>query len=354
MKFLEPLANAENFPKPNVLVLPTSRLNVRGLNQRTERVLPKGVVSLGLVDHARTGLFVIAETITSSCIWLPSYHCPALVEPFLAAGKQVKFYPVNASLVPDFDFLIEQLQVNDALVGIRYFGFDCEMESLAVICTKQQVLLIEDLAHAAFFSKLYGDIAVTSLVKFYPISQGGELLVVENSNLLLPLKKALEALPNNFFAMFKQLTNKISRKLFASQSSHYRYFIEEKMSKGIAKCDSVSIHSIVQANIIKARQENYRYLAKHLVNSSWGHPLIPELDDHVTPYVVPFLLNSVAGFKYIRQQGIQIYRWEEMVSTASAISNKYRSVLIQLPCHQGLTKQELDYIVAILMENKNG
>ena len=90
------------------------------------------------------------------------------------------------------------------------------------------------------------------------------------------------------------------------------------------------------------------------MNCSLGHLLMPDLEDHVTPYVVPFLLNNEAGFNYIRQQGIQIYRWEEIVPTTCVISNKYRSLLIQLPCHQDLTKQELDYIVAVLMENKNG
>ncbi len=349
MEFLPALADAKNYPSLKVRALPTNK-TVREGNY-SARKLPKDITCLGPFDHARTGLYVVAKTVTSQKIWIPSYHCPALVEPFIFAGKSVSFYPVNKDLTPDFSFLNKQVKTGDTVVGIRYFGFDCQIEKLAVFCLQNKSLLIEDLAHAAFFHKLYAGVAVTSLIKFYPVSQGGELLLSSSSSLVEPLANALKRLPSNNVTMLKNFINKVITKFLPKKPNIYRYFLKKNCSRSINLDDLNVIGLQNQSEIILTRQKNYRYLIEKLGTSPWGQVLIPELPEKVTPYVVPFLLNNCDGFDHIRQKGIQIYRWEEMVFTTCAVSKKYRSTLIQLPCHQDLTRQDLDLIVTVLMEN---
>ncbi|NRA55974.1 MAG: DegT/DnrJ/EryC1/StrS family aminotransferase [Gammaproteobacteria bacterium] len=351
MEFSSPLADAKDFVAAKILALPTQQPTELLLTNNDTRLLPDNIISLGLLDHARTGLYVIAKAIASATVWLPSYHCPALVEPLLAANKTLKYYPVTKLLTPDFDFLSQNIEVNDAVVGIRYFGFDCEIKRLAQFCHQHNLLLIEDLAHAAFFEQLYGDVAVTSLIKFYPVTQGAEILLRSDNLTIGQYKQILTCLPDYRVSKVKQWWRRLYNKFSDKKVSSFRYFNQDKMSKNIADVTKSKICQTDKAKIVSARRSNYQYLATHLANSSWGELLMPELGDHVTPYVVPFLLHSEAGFSHIRQQAIQIYRWEELMPSACRISRSYRSRLVQLPCHQDLSPADLDCIVACLKGN---
>ena len=102
VRFSLPLADARDYPDPEVLVLPGGESPASGVTSR----FPVPAGDELLVSHARSGLYLIARALAgSNKIWVPSYHCPALVEPFLAADINVEFYPVTAQLEPDFDFL---------------------------------------------------------------------------------------------------------------------------------------------------------------------------------------------------------------------------------------------------------
>lgn len=351
MKFLPPLADAINYPPLKVRALPTNKSITK--NKSSVRKLPENVTCLGVFDQARTGLYVVAKTLISQIIWIPSYHCPALVEPFTYAGKSVKFYPVNANLTADLSFLKQQIKAGDTVIGVRYFGFDCQIAELAEFCRQHEVLLVEDLAHAAFFDKLCADVAVTSLVKFYPVAKGGELLLSCNSRLLKPLTDSLRELPSYNMVMCRKLLGKVASRFISPKSTAYRYFIKNNCSQNIQPIDMSIINSQDQSEISFTRQKNYRYLVENLKTCPWGEVLMPELPDKIVPYVVPFLLNNKKRFDHIRNKGIQIYRWEEMVETDCIISKKYRTNLVQLPCHQDLSKHELDYIVAVLMEENH-
>jgi dTDP-4-amino-4,6-dideoxygalactose transaminase len=88
-------------------------------------------------------------------------------------------------------------------------------------------------------------------------------------------------------------------------------------------------------------------LYQALKNSSTGQPFI-KIEQDTVPYVFPFLLNNSEDFHYIRSQGIQILRWEEFYPTNNHYIERYRTRLIQIPCHQGLTKQEINKIILII------
>lgn len=351
MDFLPPLADARNYPPINISALPTSKI-VRHEREHG-RKLPQNAICLDILDHARTALYIVAKTVKAQHVWIPSYHCPALVEPFLSVGKTVSFYPIHADLTPDFAFLEAKIGAEDLLIGIRYFGFDCQIQKLALLCQQYKVELVEDLAHAAFIERMYAKVAVTSLIKFYPVSQGGELLLSNTSNMLTPLTQALKKLPSYRVVKIKQFIEKILNKFRSKPAKAYRYFIKKNCCNKIDLSDLGVIDSNNQSEIMSTRKKNYRYLVEKLKTSAWGHVLIPELPEKVTPYVVPFLLNNRKGFDHIRQQGIQIYRWEEMVDTGCNVSKEYREKLVQLPCHQDLSLQQLDFIVQTLMENNN-
>ncbi|ALS97669.1 DegT/DnrJ/EryC1/StrS family aminotransferase [Lacimicrobium alkaliphilum] len=343
MQFLPPLADASDFPAPQIRALPADKEQTAALP--TEQI--RGQKRL-LYVKARHALYHIAGAAQQTRVWLPAYHCPALVEPFLAAGKTVLFYSLNADLTPDMDSLCQELNPGEMVVAVRYFGFDCGVEELAELCREKDCMLVEDLAHAALATELYGELAVTSLVKFYPVSGGAELWLPQKSTYKAQIEKQYAGLPGPFAQRLKELFIKLSNKVFGAGKSSYRYFDASAISRCLNQEERQYLACRPAIQVSEKRRQHYQSLAVLLQGSSWGRVLFGQLPEHVSPYVLPFLLNDEAGFAHLRKNGIQIYRWEEMVSGQCDVSLDYRQRLVQLPCHQDLTQQQLQTIAEVL------
>lgn len=122
----------------------------------------------------------------SKVILLPSYVPEGLYAPAMAAGWQVKMYPIGANLVPDWDALAT-LMANcrpELAVIIHYFGISQDATRFAEICRANDVLSIEDLAHVAPRSdSSFGtaaDLALTSLPKMFGTTDGAGLSVLSS------------------------------------------------------------------------------------------------------------------------------------------------------------------------------
>lgn len=356
MQFSAPLADARNYPLPIIKALPTQR---QLTNNGEPRGLAPNIANRWITDHARSALYLLAKSLESKVIWVPTYHCPALIEPFLAANKQIKLYPLTATLLPDYEYLRQHHQPEEAVVGVRFFGFDCGISELADFCRNSHSLLIEDLAHAAFFDRLIGHAAVTSLVKFYPVKIGAELLLNESWPNADKVQRTYQKLPNNGLEKLNRFINKIANKIIRTNTkSQFRYFNLQSVSRNIPPDDLAIIHGSAQQDIIAKRRNNYQSLANGLKISALGEVLFTTLADNTVPYVLPFLLHgdikkSAASFDFIRQQGIQIYRWEELAFSECQISQDYRHRLIQLPVHQDLTEQQLDFIIHVFTTHRD-
>ena len=305
-------------------------------------------MSVMRVDHARTGLYLIARLLAPGRVWVPAYHCPAMVEPFIVAGCEIAFYPIGPNLEPDLDFIARTVLASDAMIGVRFFGFDTGIRQLADFCASNEVLLIEDLAHAAYFDELLGAFGVTSLVKYLPTTAGGELLFPENSEHLSALNRLYGDIPSFSGVRTKAAMRKLLRFFRLSQTKKldHRYFHPHCIYQGLQPNDIAIVERSDHGDISQRRRDNYRYLAQALSTSASGAVMFPCLPDHVVPYVFPFLLEDGEGFGRVRHAGIQALRWEEMVPTECGVSATFRTRLIQLPIHQDLARHQMDLIAS--------
>ena len=345
MEFSKPIADATNYPRPCIKVVPNNELS----GKKTSKNKPIGVSEILLVDRARSGFFLLAKSIPADTIWCPEYHCPALIEPFLAAGKAIKFYPINNMLEADINFLEEHLQSSDVLVGVRFFGFLLNIPELANLCKTKDAILIEDLAHAAYPHELYGDAGVTSLVKFLPISNGAEIMLTHRLSVANIVEKYHKSLPNVYEEKIRFLWHKAKTKFYRSGVNTYLYFDVNKISKNLkSNTQSIISHYNHERNQ-QLRRLNFNFLVRNTADSSLGKPLFLHLGDTDVPYALPFLLNKSQGFDFIRNKALQIFRWEELeTSVRSSIVLNYLNNLVQIPTHQDLSEEELELIVRIL------
>ena len=344
--FASALADSRRFPEPSIRVTPATA-SVRSSRPAS---LARKSISVMRVDHARTGLYLIAHLLAPGRVWMPAYHCPAMVEPFIAAGCEIAFYPIGPNLEPDLDFIARTVLASDAMIGVRFFGFDTGIRQLADFCASNEVLLIEDLAHAAYFDELLGAFGVTSLVKYLPTTAGGELLFPENSEHLSALNRLYGDIPSFSGVRTKAAMRKLLRFFRLSQTKKldHRYFHPHCIYQGLQPNDIAIVERSDHGDISQRRRDNYRYLAQALSTSASGAVMFPCLPDHVVPYVFPFLLEDGEGFGRVRHAGIQALRWEEMVPTECDASTAFRTRLIQLPIHQDLARHQMDLIASAL------
>jgi hypothetical protein len=76
-----------------------------------------------------------------------------------------------------------------------------------------------------------------------------------------------------------------------------------------------------------------------------GHPLFSDLPADVVPYTFPFLLERESDLPGLKQEGIPLLRWEELAFSGCPTSERYMTRLVQIPCHQELGNQDVDWIV---------
>lgn len=350
IEFTTQLAYGADYPTPAFSPLP----NAQAKNMSGERPIPHNVGDKLYVTRARYGLAYVAkaELKPNDIVLLPAYHCPAMVEPFMWAGCKIRFYKICADLQPDMKHFQALLEEARAVVLVRYFGFECNTRMFASIAEKHNCLVIEDLAHAAFIGEIFGHYGVTSLPKFYPLDRGAEIYVRRGWNanatrstidvyqkpLINWWLSAIQRKLRNFFHFATSTPNK--------GQTTYRYFnlndltrpVDEKSLRKALKCNS--------EEIIEKRRKNYHVIHQIMMQSSLGKPLFRDMTSDTIPYAYPFLLADSVHFHAIRRALVPLFRWEELAPSDCTTSRIYRENLIQIPCHQDLTDDDIALIAS--------
>ena len=101
--------------------------------------------------------------------------------------------------------------------------------------------------------------------------------------------------------------------------------------------------------VMRRRRENYQHWLAGVQGLQGVQPLFPELPDGVVPYAFP-LLTDAGGlvFHALKLAGIPIWRWEDVAKTECPVSLDFRLRLLQLPCHQDLSREEIDWMLRVL------
>ncbi|WP_421862681.1 DegT/DnrJ/EryC1/StrS family aminotransferase [Motiliproteus sp.] len=338
--------------------------------------LPSGRVAL---YYALQHLGVTRDTE----VLIPAYHCGSMVEPVIYLGATPRFFPLTPSLEIEPEQLQSLIKPNTkALLLPHFFGFPQQLAPLKQFCHQHQIGLIEDCAHA-FFQQAHseglgclGDFSITSTVKFFPGVEGG---VLACNNPDYDLKSVRRSAPS-FSAQLKSLLHTLELaagyrrlgalgRLLNRQGEHpqaevpagiathtdstrhltqdsMQWFTPTQIGKDATACTRfLTRHSDMQS-IVDQRRRNYQTYLDAFDGLAGVKPLHATLPDKVVPYIFPLLLDDPQQhFPALKMLGVPIWRWEELIDSECPISADYRLRLIQLPCHQSLTPEELDWII---------
>ena len=392
------MVNSDYFPKPRIPTSPV--LSLASFSSNKHQHVPS-VLDAGQVRFVTSGKRAIALALQqmkigkNDKVLVPAYHCIAMVEPVIQANATPVFYKINSDTSIDLDDIQARLDGSiKLLLVVNYFGFPQNLSKIRIFCDEHNILLLEDCAHSFFGGHngrslgSFGDYAIASTMKFFPINEGGLLvsschsissLHLESAGTAFEIKAALNALERSFEygrlrllqkliylpIRFKEFIWKYIKKRVSSEkidfgpkasfgpgASDDGFIIEKRWrNKESSFFSKYLIKRVSQRRIATKRRENYITLLDALTGLPGCHPLFAKLPDEVIPYVFPLIVEEPEKFfKPLKDLSIPIIRfgeflWQDMETNVCPVSISLSKRVFQFPCHQELTSAELNWMI---------
>ncbi len=360
VEFLPHLAYAHEFPAPRVALLP--HLGLRTWTGERRPTVPSAFA--GLSDHYPYGRYALAEALrragvgNGTVVLMPAVHCRVMIDPVLHLDADVLFYPVSHRLAPDLAQMrrLAQDPRARALVLPHYFGFPNDVAAVAGLCRERGIALIEDCSHAYYGAVegrllgTFGTYSFTSIWKFLPTPDGA--LLRDNSGAPSGTR-ASAGLGAELRGLSKVLRPARHGRPPRSGRPEPRSTFDTALTRRSALRTSRWIaRTAAHGRVTVARRAHYQRWLEGLHGLAGVTPLFPSLPDGVVPYAFPVVATDPPRtFAALRNAGVPIWRWEDIAAGAAAscaVASEYRSSLLQLPCHQDLSTDELDWLIGVV------
>jgi perosamine synthetase len=314
-------------------------------------------------------------------VLLPAYCCPAMVGPIEWLGARPVFYRVHEDLEIDLGDVARKVGPRTkSVIAVHYFGFLRDLATISKWCDRQGLTLIEDCAHCLYgvsgcgTAATYGDFAFTSLYKFFPIFDGGCIVVRDRSipiapsrtgSLLFQMKSLVGVLeraqqygrlPGGAFwrALFRMKDfwwNKTKQRGMASArplappAAHGGFkFKPEWMDVRMSFGSAALLKMCSPARLVERRRENYLKLLSELSSVKGCRPLYSVLPEGVVPYMFPMFVDEPSTvYPALKSAGVPVLRWDDAESSCD-VSRLYSRHLLFVACHQELTLKDIAWI----------
>jgi dTDP-4-amino-4,6-dideoxygalactose transaminase len=267
----------------------------------------------------------------------------------------------------------------------HYFGTPQPMGLVRQFCDRTGIILIEDCAHAMFGAVdgkavgTWGDFAIASLTKFFPVTDGGCLIVNSaEATPRLPERRTmgeefrgavnaielgarhgkLGGLNSTFNALFGMVHRLRPRARSGGHSSSTDRLDLSSPASSPANPAPTAINSsdasvwakwiartAHREHIVATRRRNYQQWTNAVEAIAGARAVLP-LADAAAPYVFPLWVeHPEASYKRIRAAGVPIFRWDEVWPGTPAIDDdcgiEWATHVYQLGCHQDLSVDDL-------------
>jgi dTDP-4-amino-4,6-dideoxygalactose transaminase len=323
-------------------------------------------------------------------VLVPAYHCASMIEPVVWSGATPVFYRVKGDTSVDLVDVAAKLDGSTRLIlAASYYGFPQNLSAIRAFCDQQSLLMLEDCAHCFLGEHngqpvgSFGDYAIASSMKFFPIYEGGLLLSARHrlDNVALrsagkgfETKATLNVLEASFaYGRLRSLKallwlpmalkNGIWRRIkarrsvqpasFAPSSSDGSFSFDPAwLDKRSSLFSRVMVWSVSRRRMSERRRQNYLKLQNALAGLPGCRPLFPVLPDGVVPWVFPLETdNPQPVFTLLKNQGVPIIRFAEFLwpgvdTTICATSVDMSRRVLSFPCHQELRSEEIDWMAS--------
>jgi dTDP-4-amino-4,6-dideoxygalactose transaminase len=314
-----------------------------------------------------------------------------MIAPAEQLGARPCFYPLTADAAPDLEFLARQdLAGVRAMVAVHYFGLPLQLKVVKQFCVERGIVLIEDCAHA-FFGAIgnqpiggVGDAVVASLTKFFPVTEGGCLVMRNPRGGQVKLahcgwrnefQSAWDAIElasqyrrfgllgvplRGLFALKNLLRRRraapVASVMPAAKGEAVRVRIDEARAvRGISRASRLIVASANRHRIVERRRKNYDLLCECLGSIEGLKVLFPRLPDAAAPYVCPVAVEFAdPRYQALRNKGVPVMRWDQIwpgtPTIEGDVGGAWAHSVFQLVCHQDLGEDEIRFTASTLID----
>lgn len=349
--------------------------------------LPPGSILTHLARTALTQAYRALELRAGDEVLVPAFHCGVEADAARHAGASVRYYPVPASLAIDPDVIARRMGARTrAVIAVHYFGIPQSLAEVAELCRERGAALVEDCAHvaacrpsAARGPGSWGDAAVYSMPKFYPVPDGGILALRDGwpkaaaSIALRPPPRGALARRTARLLLDHRREGKVPAR--AERPVAERATVEPEPAKPVKPTRYDPASSAYDPNVSDAaascwtrrillrvdfeevarmRRQNYNYLV-HAVTQIGGVALVARaFPESEVPMVLPVRVRDASGVAdRMRARGVGAYRLGARLPLDSDAADLgeargLRDTLLGLPIHQNLRPPQLDAVAEAL------
>ena len=373
-------------PRPHVPLAPVLSADAFG-HAHAPSVLDAGPARL-----VTSGRIAIANALREmqigpgDAVLVPAYHSLSMIPPVLACGAAPVFYKVGLDAAVDLaDIAAKLTPAVKVLMVTSYFGFPQALKLLRAFCDQRGLLLLEDCAHCFFGVHedravgSWGDYAVASSMKFFPIYEGGCLVSARHA-LAAPapsgagagfeIKAGLNALENSFpygrlpllrallwaplrlkealWALRRLAPN--AAPLAPSSSDSSVEFDPAWLDKRSSWFSRTVLRRSSHGRIVERRRAHYRQLEQALAGLPGCRPLFAHLPDGACPWMLPLWVEQPqAVFERLLAAGVPVTRfaqslWPGVDDSVCANSVALSRHVLAFPCHQALRADEVTWL----------
>lgn len=365
-------------------------------------LLDAGAGNARLVSSGRVAIGLALQALgigPGDTVLIPAYHSPSMVPPVLWRGARAAFYGVGPDGAVDPAALDQCWDPSvKAVMVTHYFGFIQQMAPLRAWCDQRGVALLEDCAHCFFGQHgglpagAWGDYAIGSSMKFYPIFEGGCLvsarhpldgIALQAAGRGFEAKAVLAALEASFaHGRLPALRWLLALPMFAKDvlwralkarratataagtppagglapaSSDSSYDFDPRwLDKRSAWFSRWVLRRADAGRITALRRRHYLALQAAVQDAPGCRPLHAALPDGVCPWLFPLWVDHPEQvFAALQAAGAPLVRfgltaWPDMAPDLCPHATALGRHVLALPCHQDLKADELAWLCSTL------
>lgn len=232
-------------------------------------------------------------------VYMPSYCCSSMIQPFIDRKIHIKYYNVSFEADKGITYEIDDSTDCDIFFAMTYFGLEkFSINHTIESFSDRGIIIIEDRTHSLLSDYIRSekvDYSIASIRKWLPIATGAYIIKHKGNLLEKPSISTDDIVKEKFQAMKeKHLYIKgenISKESFLEKFANF----EKKFSQidSRYKIDSISLRTIKTIDIEKIksqRRRNGQVLYKGLEDLELVKPLIPKVDfDKACPLFIPIM-----------------------------------------------------------------
>ena len=297
-------------------------------------------------------------------VYLPSYCCHTMIQPFISNGVHVRFYDVTVDSRDGLKVDISDIKNCDAVYVMKYFGYEHDISPIIDVAKRNNKLIIEDATHSFFCRETFSSEADYAYVSFrkWAFLSGAALAIKTRDTFDLP---APELTNTDYVRLCVEAGRKKADYILRGQGGKDIFLTEfdkaEKMldndySDYTADKEALSRLACIDVDVLKTRrQKNARRILEGLKDISVAEPLFRNIDEDDCPLCVPILVkNGLRDVlrKYLTSKNIYCpVHW--LLSDSHRISEKAKelySAELSLICDQ---RYGTDEMASIIQEIQN-